>query len=170
MREVVRHGGEVIYDNVEAEDGQTINLTVAQYIDFDLGQDNITFTDPLYRQMLQEAVEHSGEEGFNAESYFTNHPDIAVSQAAMRLAIDRHQLGGRFVVQPREGSLRQRVVHLVMDLRMELIDRQLKDIQTAMKQASSDMARVVELMQQYKDTQELRNMLARRLGSDMARK
>jgi len=167
MREVVRHGNEVIYDDVETDDGRTVSLNVAQYIDFDLGQDSIVLTNPLYRQMLKEAVEHSDDEGFCAESYFMNHPDISVSQTAARLAIDRHQLGGRFVVPPREGSLRQRVVHLVMDLRMDLIERQLKDIQTAMRQANSDMTRVVELMQQYKDAQELRNMLAKRLGSDV---
>ena len=30
---IVRHGDEVVYDNVETDDGQTISLTVAQYID-----------------------------------------------------------------------------------------------------------------------------------------
>ena len=136
-------------------------------MDFDLGQDGILFSHPLYNQILAEAVAHSGEEGWHAESYFTNHPDIEVSLLAARLAIDRHQLGGRFVMQPREGSLRQRVVHLVMDLRMDIVEQRLKEIQTAMRQASTDMAHVMELMQEYKDTQELRNMLAKKLGSDV---
>jgi len=167
MREIVRHGEEVIYDNVETDDGQIISFTVAQYVDFDLGQDGILFSHPLYNQILAEAVEHSGQEGWHAESYFTNHPDIEVSQLAARLAIDRHQLGGRFVMQPREGSLRQRVVHLVMDLRMDIVEQRLKEIQTAMRQASTDMNHVMKLMQEYKDTQELRNMLAKKLGSDV---
>ena len=167
IREVIRHGEEVIYDNVETEDGQTVSLNVAQYIDFDLGQDNIIFSNPLYNQMLAEAVAHSGQEGWKAESYFTNHPDIEVSQLATRLAVDRHQLGGRFVLQPREGSLRQRVLHLVMDLRMDLVGQRLKEIQMAMRQASGDMERVMQLMEEYKDTQQLRNMLAKRLGSDV---
>ncbi len=167
MREVVRHGDEIIYQDVETDDGKTISLNVAQYIDLDLGQDGITFSNPLYRQMLKEAVDHSGDASFHAESYFTNHPDITVSQTAIRLAIDRHHLGGRFVEVPREGALRHRVVHLVMDLRMEMIERQLKDIQTAMRQANRDMERVLALMQQYKEMQELRNMLAKRLGNDV---
>ena len=96
-----------------------------------------------------------------------NHPDIEVSQLATRLAIARHQLGGRFVVQAREGSLRQRVVHLVMDLRMDLISRRLKEIQLAMRQATGDMERVMQLMAEYKDTQQLRDLLARKLGSDV---
>ena len=167
LREIIRHGDEVIYDNVETEDNGTISFTVAQYVDYDLGQDGILFHHPLYNQILAEAVAHSGEDGWRAEPYFMNHPDIEVSQLAMRLAIDRHQLGGRFVMQPREGSLRQRILHLVMDLRMDIISQRLKEIQLAMRQATGDMERVMQLMEEYKDTQQLRDALAQRLGSDV---
>ena len=167
IREVVRHGEEIIYENVETDDGQFIDFNVAQYVDYDLGQDNIQFSNPLYNQILAEAVAHSGDEGFKAESYFMNHPDIEVSKAAMQLAVDRHQLGGRFAVEPREGALRQRVVHLVMDLRMDLVSQRLKQIQLAMRQASNDMDHVMKLMQEYKETQELRDALAKKLGSDV---
>ena len=167
MREVVRHGEEIIYADVEMDDGSTVNFTVAQYVDYDLGQDGLLFSNPLYNQMLAEAVAHSGDKGFKAEAYFMNHPDIEVSQTAARLAVDRHQLGGRFVLQPREGSLRQRVVHLIMDLRMDIISQRLKEIQMAMRQATGDMERVMKLMEEYKDTQQLRDLLARKLGSDI---
>ncbi len=169
MREVIRHGEEVIYDNVETEDGGIVSFNVAQYIDYDLGQDGILFNNPLYNRILADAVKHSGQEGWKAETYFMNHPDIEVSQEAARLAIDRHQLGGRFVLKTREGSLRQRVIHLVMDLRMDIVGQRLKEIQLAMRQASTDMERVMQLMNEYKETQQLRDMLAKRLGSDVIR-
>ena len=51
-----------------------------------------------------------------------------------------------------------------MDLRMGILEQQLKAIQQAMRQATGDMERVMSLMQEYKDMQELRNALARRLG------
>ena len=167
IREVIRHGEEVIYDNVETEDGQAISFNVAQYVEYDLGQDGILFTNPLYNQVLAEAVAHSGDPGFHAESYFMNHPDIAMSQLAMHLAVDRHQLAGRFVVQPREGSLKQRVVHLVMDLRMDIVSQRLKEIQLALRQTSNDMEHIKQLLNEYKETQQLRDMLARQLGSDV---
>ena len=167
MREIIRHGEEIIYDNIETEDGNVISFNVAQYVDYDLGQDDIQFSNPLYNQILAEAVAHSGQEGWKAETYFTNHPDIEVSQLATRLAIDRHQLGGRFLIQPREGSLCQRVVHLVMDLRMDLIEGKLKEIQNAMREAVGDMNRVMQLMKEFKDMQQLRDMLAHKLGSDV---
>ena len=167
IREVIRHGEEIIYDDVETDGGEHISLSVAQYIDFDLAQDDIRFSQPLYNQILAEAVAHQGDPGFKAEAYFTNHPDIAISQMAVRLAIDRHQLGGRFVMQPKEGSLQQRVVHLMMDYRMGLMSQRLKEIQQAMREQARDRQRCMELLAEYKDTQELRDALAKQLGSDV---
>ena len=167
IQAVVRHGEEIIYDHVETEDGQEISLSVAQYVSYDLGQDELTFHDERYNQILAEAVEHSGEEGFKAESYFMQHPDVAISQLASKLAIDRHQLGRNFQPKMREGSLRQHVLHLVLDLRMDIITKRLKEIQAELKQTGNDMDRVKELLEDYKDTQELRNALAKKLGNDL---
>lgn len=167
IREVVRHGEEIIFENIETEDGQFISFTVAEYIDFDLGQDELQFSSPLYNQILAEAVAHSKEQGFKAETYFCSHPDLEISQLATSLVIDRHQLGGRFIVQPNEDTLRQRVLHLVLDFRMAILEKRLKDIQLQMRQNSSDMKRIMELMEEYKDTQEMRNMIAKKLGNDL---
>ncbi len=167
IREVVRHGEEIIFENIETEDGQFISFTVAEYIDFDLGQDELQFSAPLYNQILAEAVAHSKEQGFKAETYFCSHPDLEISQLATSLVIDRHQLGGRFIVQPKEDTLRQRVLHLVLDFRMAILEKRLKDIQLQMRQNSCDMKRIMELMEEYKDTQEMRNMIAKKLGNDL---
>ena len=164
---IVRHGEKVIYDDIETEDGEKISFNVAQYISYDLGQDNIRFHDELYNQILSEAVEHSGDDGFIAEDYFMQHPDINISQLATSLAIDRHQLGRGFQVKEREGSLRQHVLHLVLDLRMDIVDKRLKEIQKEIRQIQGDLERVKELMEEFKDMQELRNALARQLGNDV---
>ena len=167
LREIIRHGEEVIFKDVETDDGQTISLTVAQYIHFDLSQDGLMFASPLHNQILAEAVEHCGDPGFKAETYFCTHPDMQVSQLATRLAIDRHQLGGRFVVEPREGSLRQRVLHLVMDYRLDIVEARLKEIQRQLQQVGSNMERMMQLLKEHKETKEIRDALAKRLGSDL---
>ena len=169
IKSVVRDGEKVIYDHVETDDGSSISLTVAQYIAYDLGQDGLTFHDERYNQILQEAVAHSGEEGFKAETYFMQHPDISISSLAADLAIDRHQLGKNFQPKEREGGLRQHVLHLVLDLRLDIIEKRLKDIQQQLRQAGSDMERVKELLEEYKDTQQLRDALAKQLGNDLVR-
>ena len=43
----------------------------------------------------------------------------------------------------------------------------MKEVQRQLKDAGSDMELVRELMEEYKQTQELRNALARQRGSDV---
>ena len=169
VQAVIRHGEEVIYKDVETEDGEKVNLTVAQYIAYDLGQDGLAFHDDRYNQILQEAVAHSGEEGFKAETYFLQHPDIKISELATKLAIDKHQLGKGFQLKERENGLRQSVLHLVLDLRLDIIEKRLKEIKLQLKEAGSDMERVRELLEEYKDTQQIRDALAKQLGNDLVR-
>jgi DNA primase len=178
VREVVRHGEEIIFENIETEDGQKISLSVSQYIDFDLSQDGLQLVSPLHRQILSEAVAHQGEPGFKAETYFCSHPDIHVSQLATRLAIDRHQLGGRFEIDKDEENeekrhqnlvarVRQRVLHLVMDYRMDIVESRLKEIHRELLQVGGDRERMMQLLKEHKDTKELRDALAKRLGTDL---
>ena len=167
IQAVVRHGDEIIYDHVETDDGGEISLNVAQYINYDLSQDGLQFHDERYNQILAEAVAHSEEEGFKAETFFTQHPDVTISQLAHELAVERHQLGRNFQPKVRDGALRQHVLHLVLDLRLDIIDKHLKEIQTQLRQVGNDMDRVKELLEEYKTTQELRNALAKKLGNDL---
>ena len=164
---VVRHGEEVIFDDVETDDGGTVSLTVAQYIDYDLSQDQLQFHDARYNQILAEAVAHSGEQDFKAEPYFMHHPDVAISQLAAYLAVDPHPLGRGFQVKVREGALKQKVLHLVLDLRMDIVVKRMKEIQAEMLQARGDKARSEELLKEFISVKELRDALARQLGNDL---
>lgn len=167
VQSIIRDGERVIFEHVEMDDGSFTDLTVAQYVNFDLGQDDIHFHSDLYNQILEEAVAHSGEPDFKAETYFMHHPDVNISSLATRLAIDTHQLGKSFQVKEREGGLRQHVLHLVLDLRMDIVENRLKELKAEMRQVGSDMARIKALMEEFKETQELRNALAQQLGNDL---
>ena len=164
---IIRHGEKVIFDNVEAEDGSTISLNVAQYIDFDLSQDDLSFSSELYNKVLREAVEHSDDANFKADRYFMQHPDPQVSQLAAALGIDSHQLSRSFERETSMIQLRQHIQHLILDFRMDIVNQHLKDLQRQLKEAGSDMARIRELMEAYKQIQEIRNALARKRGSDV---
>ena len=167
IQSVIRNGEKIIYENVETDDGGHISMNVAQYVDYDLGSDNIRFHDERYNQILAEAVTHSGDAGFKAETYFMQHPDVSISSLATQLAIDHHQLGRGFQVREREGSLRQHVLHLVLDLRMDIVEKRLKDINAELRQVGNDKERLIALLEEHKQTQELRNALAKQLGNDV---
>lgn len=177
-RLIVKHGGDVIFDSVEGEDGQTMSLTAAQYIWYSLQADQLTLRDPLHQRMLTEAVQQGQ---FESEPYFVHHDDIALAQAAQRLTNDPYQMvadkerENDLVRYPDEeqrrkaqqGRIRQQTIHLMLDLRREYVEARLKQIQTAIVQAASDPAKLPDLMKQYKDLQEIRNALASKLGNDI---
>ncbi len=167
IQNVIRHGEEVIFEDLETDDGGTVNLSVAQYVDFDLSSDGLTFSTPLYNTILKEAVEHSTEPGFKAANYFLQHPDPAISQLAATLGIDRHQLSKSFEMRSSGTTLRQRVQHLILDFRLDIVSQHLKELQQKLKAMGTNMTELKMLMEDYQETLELRNALARQRGSDV---
>ena len=164
---VVRYGETIIYKDVETEDGGKINLSVAQYISYDLGADNLTFHDERYNRILQEAVEHNDNSGFKAESYFTHHPDVSINQLATEMAIDRFQLSKSLQVKHDEETLRNQVEHLVLDFRKEYVQQRLSILKQQIAQSANDMERMRQLMEEYKEIQSMRNTIARELGNEV---
>ncbi len=167
IKMVVCHGEAVVMRDVEMDDGSRLNLTVAQYIDIDLGCDELIFRNPLYNQILAEAVEHCGDDGFRAESYFLNHPDIVIGQLASQLTMDEVPLPRSLEMKTTEKTMQQQVEHLLLDFRMSVVKQHIKDLQAQLRSAGSDMQLVMQLMQELKSAQEVRNGLAQRLGNDV---
>ena len=164
---VVRYGETIIYKDVETEDGGKINLSVAQYISYDLGADNLTFHDERYNRILQEAVEHNDDSGFKTESYFTHHPDVSINQLATEMAIDRFQLSKSLQVKHDEETLRNQVEHLVLDFRKEYVQQRLSILKQQIALSANDMERMRQLMEEYKEIQSMRNTIARELGNEV---
>ena len=48
-----------------------------------------------------------------------------------------------------------------------ILNQQLKEIQSAMRQAMGNNERILQLMEEFRETQQLRDTLARKLGSDV---
>ena len=168
IQAIIRHGHEVIIRDVENEEtGEHINLTVAQYVSYDLGLDNLSFANPLYNEILAEATAHSEEADFNAETYFTHHPDIHISTLATKMCVDDFHLSESLQMKERENSLRDRVMHIVLDFRMVFVENQLRLLRTQLTQLSGNVDQMMQTMGEIKRMQEIRNALARRLGSDV---
>lgn len=61
------------------------------------------------------------------------------------------------------------MLHLVLDFRMDIIEKKLKEIKLQLKSVGSDMERMRQLLGEFKETQEIRDALARKLGNDVIR-
>ena len=163
---IVRHGEDIIYRDLETDDGNTINLNVAQYIAYDLGQDALSFSNPLFNRILDEAVLHSADEGFKAESFFLNHEDVEISKIANMLSVDQVQLSKSLQLSKDDDGLREQVIHLILDFRMDYVEEHLKDLKAKFRN-TADVTEQMNIMQEIKDMQEIRNALAKRLGKNI---
>ena len=165
---VIRHGEEIILTDVQDEEsGQTINLNVAQYINYDLSLDDLKFETPIYNTILADAVQHCNDEGFKAEDYFTHHHDIEISTLAIKLSTDDVKLAKIIAEISSDSSLRSKVEQLIIGFRKEWIEQQLAERRKQMSLASGDMTKTLQLMNEIKQLQDMRNILARRLGNDI---
>lgn len=164
---VIRYGEQIIFDHVEDHDGNLIDLTLAQYIHYTLSADGLYFHTPLYNQILDEAVAHAGKEGFMAEPYFVHHHDIGISQLAVDMSTDKFRLSESQQMKETVETLRQRVIHLILDFRMDYVEQKLKDLQKEIAQAVSDHDRMMKLLEEFKDLQMIRNALAQQLGNNI---
>ena len=161
MKAIVRDGEKVMYENVATADGGTINLSVAQFIDYDLGSDGLSFSNPVFNKILQEVVAHIGEENFKAEEYLMRHPDYEVSSVAANLAVDPYQLSKSFQMKEREGGLRQHVEHLVLDFRYYCLKEKVEELKAALKNCKDDY---MSIMQELARVDSIYKALAKKLG------
>ena len=178
---VIRHGHEVIYDNVEDADGNLISLNVAQYLDYNLNVDRLKLSNPIFARILQEAVQHSLDADFNAERFFIHHEDINISKVATDLSTDRYQLSQHTQneAQPLNEqekqlraaehieNIRKQLEHLLNDFRMDYLEHHLKELQKQIATPGIATDRLQTLMTEYKEAQGLRNKLAKMLGNNI---
>lgn len=178
---VIRHGHEVIYDNVEDADGNLISLNVAQYLDYNLNVDGLRLSNPIFARILQEAVQHSLDADFNAERFFIHHEDINISKVATDLSTDRYQLSQHTQneAQPLNEqekqlraaehieNIRKQLEHLLNDFRMDYLEHHLKELQKQIATPGIATDRLQTLMTEYKEAQGLRNKLAKMLGNNI---
>ena len=169
IRTVIRQGDIILYENIETEDGGTMSLNLAQYVKYDLDQDELRFADEMYNRILDEAVAHSNDEGFNTEQYFTMHPDYAVSAFAIKACEDEAIVSESLRHEQTIEELRDQVNHLLLDFRGEYINQKLTALRTEMQQCQGDKERMTEAMRQMQELQKVRMEIAKRTGRTIHR-
>ena len=183
MQVIIRHGDFIIYRDIEDEEGNLINLTVAEWINYSLAAENLHFTVDIYNRVLDETLEHLRDNNFSAEQYFIHHNDIEISQLATELILDKYQ----YIREQKEEStgkqnvsdetrmeketekLRNEVLHLLLDFHFDLLERRLQQIKMEITQPNNTPERMASLMKEFRDTQQKRNELAQQRGSNIIR-
>ena len=165
---ILKHGEKIIFQNIEGEDGNKIDLSLSQFVKYNLDVDDLKFTNPLYNDILNEAVTLQEEEkDFVAEPYFLHHHNIKISQLAIRMTEERFPLSGSQQMTEDDETLRRNVQHLLLDFRKDFVDERLKQLKIEIGSCGNDMGRLQKLMLEFKDMQDMRNALAHALGNNV---
>lgn len=183
MQVIIRHGDFIIYRDIEDEEGNLINLTVAEWINYSLSAEKLRFSVEIYNRVLNETLEHLRDNNFSAEQYFIHHNDIEISQLATELILDKYQ----YIREQKEEStgkqnvsdearmeketekLRNEVLHLLLDFHFDLLERRLQQIKMEITQPNNTPERMASLMKDFRDTQQKRNELAQERGNNIIR-
>lgn len=165
IRLVICHGEEIM--TVRDADDNPVSLPVAQYIAIVLGNDDLHFQTPLYEQILQECVEHIGEDGFHAEHYFTQHPDPAISKLAAEMSVDVLSLPAAMQTESQRDAVKQDTEKLVLNFKLQVVEKRLLELRQQILDNSKDPERMKALMQEYRDMQIVRNGLAKMVGTSL---
>lgn len=183
LRHVVSYGEQVLYDYTDEKSNEQVVIRIAEYISAELEKDNLAFSTPLYRAMLEEAVELCKSPGFKAESYFSSHPDSAVSQVAMSLTGNNYQIGfgseqseeteENCTEEEREEKKKQRmkkwekvIVCDLFALKGAYLLQQIADVNKKIKelQAEGRIEEAIEQMKEQKRLNEIKVALSKELG------
>ncbi len=174
---IVRNGEKIIEHDAEDENGNKMALTLAEYVFYSFQADNLKMKTPVYQTILEEAVEHAGENDFVAEKYFINHDDLSIARVAMDLAVDKYanilqKYGGNDETKAEAAYesktpaevLRDKTEHLLLDFRKEYIEEKIKNVKNKLADTTLTEDEKREVMKEYSGLLRLRNQLARLLG------
>ena len=168
---ILQHGGDIIYKDVKTADGESINLTVAQFIDYDLSQDNLRLSNPIYQTILNEAAAHSGDEGFDPAAFFASYHDINVSSVASSLTFNKYQLCRSLEITPDEEAVRLNTIHLLSEYRAHTVQNMLNALKHRLAEAQRDKNgdEVRAILKEMMDARTLRDTIADSVGQSLVR-
>lgn len=165
-------------DSKETEVAEEEPITVIDYIRFDLERDGLWFENPLYKQILDEAIEHSADSTFNPTRYFLAHPDQQISKLAAELMSDKYELSKYHIKQfgenvrkedtplAEEKNLERLVPRVMTELKAVYVEEQIKAVleEMAEKQKQGDTEAIGELLMRMQQLKMIKDTLAKELG------
>ena len=175
---VVRFGAmQMIQRELEEGEEAHENITVLEYIKFDLERDGLWFQNTLYKEILDEAIGMMEDQAFVPARYFLAHPKQEISRLTASLLEDRYELSKVHTKQygdvkkeetpmAEEKHLETSVPRVLTELKDAFVTHQMKTIKEKMKHAqkAGDFDGSVALMQQLKELDGIKKTLAKVLG------
>lgn len=138
-------------------------VSLAKLVKYNLAEDELQFSLPIYNTILDEAAEKSGEEGFVAESYFSKHENLEISNVAMQFIMDNANIAPDEMEEEKKVRfVFQSIQHLFIELRLQMITDQLAVAKQQLASAKGEDA--LEAMKKYQELKSIHNQIAKLIG------
>ena len=141
---VIHHGDELI--TVKDMDDNDVELPAVQYISIDMAGDDFKFHNPLYNQIMDEAMAHIEEEGFKCETYFGSHPNPEISKIAGMPTGEQEITTASLQVKMNEEKLRQQIIKDLLCFRTHYISQRLIEVQQEFRQNPGNKELIAEFV------------------------
>ncbi len=170
-RELIRlilRSGEQVIGTMKDQTGTEHPVNVIEYISASLVEDELAFTTPLYKKILDIALQNVDEEDFIAEKFFLNYPDPEISSLAFDLVTDSEQLSKMYAKQKRkttsdnDNPLPGMTEHLLTDYKLEIITREKKQVMRQLQdpELSKNQNQMMAVMTHLKEIKEIEKKLS----------
>lgn len=138
-------------------------VSLAKLVKYNLAEDELQFSLPIYNTILDEAAEKSGEEGFVAESYFSKHENLEISNVAMQFIMDNANIAPDEMEEEKKVRfVFQSIQHLFIELRLQMITEQLAVAKRQLASAKGEDA--MAAMRKYQELKSIHNQIAKLIG------
>lgn len=141
---VIHHGNENII--VKDSDDNEVQLPAAQYIYLDMEGDGFKFHNPIYNQIMEETMEHLGEENFVCETYFGSHPNPEISKIAGLPTGEQEITTASLQMKMDEERLRQQIFKDMLSFRTHYISQRLIEVQQEFRQNPTNKDLIAEFV------------------------
>ena len=151
---VIHHGDEKII--VEDSEGNKVELPAAQYIYLDMQGDDFKFHNPIYNQIMDEAMEHIEEEDFKCDTYFGSHSNPEISKLAGLPTGEQEITTASLQMKMNEEKLRQQILKDLLCFRTHYISQRIVAVQQEFRQNPGNK----ELLAEYVKLKKMNALVA----------
>ncbi len=145
LRLILQYGNVIISVDAEneAQEAHEFELTISEYVLFELMRDEINFLNPIHQMILDEYT-HQLQEGSLPEfNYFKNHLNPAISTFAIEMASATSELSEKWasfgvLVENEIYTLKKSATHTIYSLKEKRLSQMLQEKQELLKTAPEE--------------------------------
>lgn len=124
LRIMLTHGNILITIDAEDENQEKhdLEITLAEFILFELWRDEITFENPIHQTVLDEYIKELSEQRLPSLQHFSNSPDPLISSFVINHVLNNYELSGKWAnfgvyVSPEIANIKKAAQHLLFSLK-----------------------------------------------------